>query len=41
MLLELPLQERFEEVPHALMIVGINGVVPLLEPWHQRCQAGE
>ena len=34
MLLELPLQECLKEIPHALMVVGINGIVPLLEPWH-------
>ena len=31
-LLELAVQKNLQEVPHALMVVGVDVVVPLFEP---------
>src|SRR5205809_6251869 len=34
-LLELALQKNLEEVSHALVVVGVDVVVPLFEPWDE------
>ena len=40
-LLELAVQKNFEEVPHTLMVVGVNVVVPLLEPRDELGNTGQ
>ena len=34
-MLELALQENLEEVAHALVIFGVDVVMPLLQPWDE------
>jgi hypothetical protein len=39
--LELTVQKNLEEVPHTLMVVGVNVVVPLFEPGDEFGKAGQ
>src|SRR5919108_3722066 len=40
-LLELALEKDLEEVPHALVVVGVDVVVPLFEPRDEFSKAGQ